>query len=183
MPEAAPRRFVPSEMGSIHLITGHGFGKTTSALGVALRAVGWGKKAVIVQFMKGRKNVGECRIAKRLRPNYDIYQFGTKKWVNLEKPSKEDKKRAQEGLGFAEAVLMKEKPDLMVLDEINLAAAIGLLDKKDVIEMLTHIPKKTTIYLTGRLAPKEFVDRADFAVEFRILKMPRKLETKKGITY
>ncbi len=171
-------------MGSIHVITGRGFGKTTSALGVALRCAGQGKRALIVQFMKGRKNVGEYKIAKRLWPNYDIRQFGATKWVNLKKPSEEDKRRAQEGFRFAEAILTKERPDLLVLDEINLAVAIGLIDKKDVLEMLKNVPKKTTVYLTGRRAPKEFIDRADYAVEFSILKMPKKkFETKKGITY
>lgn len=170
-------------MGSIYVITGEGFGKTTSALGVALRCAGQGKKAVIVQFMKGRKNVGEYRIAKRLRPNYDIHQFGSKKWVNLEKPSEEDKKLAQEGFRFAEAILTKEKPDLLVLDEINLAVAVGLIGKKAVLEMLKKVPEKTTVYLTGRRAPKEFIRAADYAVEFKVLKIPGKFETKKGITY
>lgn len=170
-------------MGSLHVITGRGFGKTTSALGVALRCAGQGKRAVIVQFMKGRKNVGEYRIAKKLRPNYDIHQFGSQKWVNLKKPSEEDKKRAQDGLRFACVVLKEKKPDLLVLDEINLAAAIGLIDKKDVLEMLKTAPEKTTLYLTGRRAPKEFIRVADYAVEFKILKIPKKFETKKGITY
>lgn len=171
-------------MGSVHVITGKGFGKTTSALGVALRAVGQGKRAAIVQFMKGRKNVGEYKIAKRLRPNYDVHQFGSRKWVNLKKPSEGDGKKAQEGLRFAKLVLEKERPDLLILDEINLAVAIGLIDKKDVLEMLKKVPKNTTVYLTGRRAPKEFIKRADYAVEFNVLKMPKgKFETKKGITY
>ncbi len=107
-------------MGSIHVITGRGFGKTTSALGVALRCAGHrGKRAVIVQFMKGRKNVGEYKIAKRLSPNYDIHQFGSPNFVNLKHPSEIDRKKAQEGLRFAVAILMKKKPDLLVLDEIN----------------------------------------------------------------
>lgn len=171
-------------MGSIHVITGPGFGKTTSALGVALRCAGHrGKRAVIVQFMKGRKTVGEYKVAKRLGPNYDIRQFGSKNWVDLKHPSKIDMKWAQEGLRFASGVLKEKKPDLLVLDEINLAVAIGLIDKKDVLEMLKKVPEKTTVYLTGRRAPKEFIKKADYAVEFKILKMPKKFETKKGITY
>lgn len=170
-------------MGTIHVITGKGFGKTTSALGVALRCAGQGKRAVIVQFMKGRKNVGEYRIARRLWPDYDIHQFGSSKFVNLKHPSKTDRKKAQEGFRFAEAILTKERPDLLVLDEINLAAAIGLIGKKDVLDLLERVPEKTTLYLTGRRAPKEFIEKADYAVEFKILKMPKKFETKKGITY
>lgn len=170
-------------MGSIHLITGRGFGKTTSALGVALRCAGQGKKAVIVQFMKGRKNVGEYKIAKRLGPNYDIRQFGSPNFVNLKHPSKNDVKKAQEGLRFARLVLKEKKPDLLVLDEINLAVAIGLLKKEEVLHILERVPKKTTVYLTGRRAPKEFIKKSDYAVEFKVLKIPKKFETKKGITY
>ncbi len=170
-------------MGSLHVITGPGFGKTTSALGVALRCAGQGKKAVIVQFMKGRKNAGEYKIAKRLSPNYDIHQFGSKNWVDLKHPSEIDRKKAQEGLKFAIVTLKEKKPDLLVLDEINLAVAIGLINKKDVLEMLKTVPEKTTVYLTGRRAPKEFIKKADYAVEFKVLKMPKKFETKKGITY
>lgn len=171
-------------MGSVHIITGKGFGKTTSALGVALRCAGQGKRAVIVQFMKGRKNVGEYKIAKRLQPNYDIRQFGTQKWVNLKRPSETDKKKAREGIDFAKTVLLdKNPPDLLILDEINLAAAIWLVKKEEVLELLKNVPGKTTVYLTGRRAPKEFVERADYAVEFSILKIPKKFETKKGITY
>ncbi len=132
--------------------------------------------------MKGRKNVGEYKIAKRLRPNYDIRQFGSPDFVNLKHPSEVDRKKAQEGLKFARLVL-KNRPDLLVLDEINLAVTIGLIDKKDVLEMLKNVPKKTTVYLTGRRAPKEFIGKADYAVEFKVLKMPKKFETKKGITY
>ncbi len=171
------------KMGSIHVITGAGFGKTTSALGVALRCAGQGKHAVIVQFMKGRKNVGEYKIAKKLRPNYDIHQFGSPKFVNLKHPSKTDREKAQDGFRLAKAILTKERPDLLVLDEINLAVAIGLIGKKDVLEMLRTVPEKTTVYLTGRRAPKEFIKKADYAVEFKVLKMPKKFETKKGITY
>lgn len=171
-------------MGSVHIITGKGFGKTTSALGVALRAVGQGKRAIIVQFMKGRRNVGEYKIAGKLGTNYEIRQFGSRRWVNLKRPSENDREKAQAGLRFARVVLREEKLDLLVLDEINLAAAIGLIDKKDVLEMLKNVPEKTTVYLTGRRAPKEFIRMADYAVEFRILKMPKKkFETKKGITY
>jgi len=71
--------------GKIHLYTGEGEGKTTTALGLALRAVGHGYKVIIIQFMKGRKNIGEYLIKERLAPEYEIYLFGKEKFVNLEK--------------------------------------------------------------------------------------------------
>ena len=73
--------------------TGSGWGKTTSALGVALRAIGQGKEAVIIQFMKGwGDNIGEFRVRHRLAPDYQIYQFGRPGWVNLKHPAKEVKR-------------------------------------------------------------------------------------------
>ena len=112
--------------GTVYLWTGIGAGKTTSALGVALRHVAHRKKVIIIQFMKGRKDIGEYMIRNKLKPYYEIHQFGTKKFVNLKKPSKLDKKYAEQGLAYAFKAL-KKKPKLIILDEINLAAAIGLL--------------------------------------------------------
>jgi len=167
---------------NIYLWTGTGAGKTTSALGVALRALGHKQKVVIVQFMKGRKDIGEYKIRKKLGRKYKIYQFGRKGFVNLKKPSKKDKDLAVKGLRFAERVL-KEKPDLLVLDEINLAVACGLLNVKDVLSFLNKVPKKTCVYLIGRFAPKKLIDKADFVNEVKIIKHPRKWKAKKGIEY
>ena len=131
--------------GKIHLYTGEGEGKTTTALGLALRAVGHGYKVIIIQFMKGRKNIGEYLIKERLAPEYEIYQFGKEKFVNLENPSEEDKKLAQKGLEFARESLRK-KPRLLILDEINLAIAIGLIELKEVLNFLRKSPTKLLWY-------------------------------------
>jgi len=167
---------------NIYLWTGTGAGKTTSALGVALRCLGHNKKVVIIQFMKGRKDIGEYKIRKKLGKNYKIYQFGKKGWVNLKKPDESDKKQAEKGLMFAERML-KEKPDLLVLDEINLAAAIGLLKVKDILRLLNKAPEKTNVYLIGRYAPKELIKRADFVNEVIEVKHPKYWKAKKGIEY
>jgi len=168
----------------VYLWTGEGAGKTTSALGVALRSLGWNHKVVIIQFMKGWKNIGEYKIKKKLGKNYEIYQFGRKSFVNLRKPAKEDIKIAQKGIEFAEKIL-KKKPDLLILDEINLAAAIGLVPIKKVLKLIEKASPKTTIYMTGRYAPKEFIKRADFATEIRQIKHPaeKRIPAKKGIEY
>ena len=117
----------------VYLWTGDGWGKSTSAFGVALRAMGHGKKVVIIQFMKGRKDIGEFKMQSSL-DNLEVKQFGREEWVDLEKPSDDDKELAGNGLAFAKEKA-KEKPFLLVLDEINLAIAIGLLDEKEVIEL------------------------------------------------
>lgn len=168
--------------GLVYLWTGIGAGKTTSALGVALRQAGHKHKAIVIQFMKGRKDIGEYKIRNKLKPYYEIHQFGTKKLVNLKKPSKKDREFAKKGLAFAYKCL-KKKPHLLILDEINLVVAIGLLTAKEVIEFLNKVPAKTSVYMTGRYAPKKLIDRADFATEFVTLKQPKKMIARKGIEY
>lgn len=168
--------------GLVYIWTGIGAGKTTSALGVALRQAGHKQKAIVIQFMKGRKDIGEYKVRNRLKPYYEIYQFGRKGWVNLKKPSIQDKEIAKKGLAFAYKCL-KKKPHLIVLDEINLAVAAKLLAAKEVIDFLNKVPVKTSVYLTGRYAPKELIDRADYATEFVTLKQPRKMSARKGIEY
>lgn len=166
----------------VYLWTGNGWGKTTSALGAALRCLGHSYKVVIIQFMKGRKDrIGEYKIKKSL-PGFEIYQFGRKGWVNLKKPSDEDRKLARKGLEFAKKKA-KEKPFLLVLDEINLAVAIGLLNEKEVINFLDKIPEKVHVYMTGRYATKGLIKRADYANEIVLRKGPKKLIGEKGIDY
>ena len=168
--------------GIVYLWTGMGAGKTTSALGVALRQAGHKQKAIIIQFMKGRKDIGEYKIRNKLKPYYEIHQFGGEELVDLENPSKKDREFARKGLEFAYKCLEK-RPHLLVLDEINLAVAIGLLTAGEVIDFLDKVPAETSIYLTGRYASKTLIDRADFATEFVTLKQPKKIIARKGIEY
>ncbi len=170
-------------MGLIYLWTGEGAGKSTSALGVALRSVGWDHKVVIIEFMKGQES-GELRVKNRLGKNYEIYQFGRKEFVDLKNPAEEDKKLANEALEFAQKKL-EEKPDLMILDEINIAASTGLIEKQKVIDLIDKAEEKTIIYMTGRHAPQEFIDRADFATEIKQIKHPsdKNIPAQKGIEY
>ena len=170
-------------MGKVYLWTGNGWGKTTSAIGAAVRAVGHGYKVTIIQFMKGRgEKIGEYRIRKKLGLKYEIRQFGRKEWVNLKKPSKKDKELAEKGLKFAYSAL-KKKPFMLILDEINLAVRIGLLDEKEVLKFLNKIPAKTTVYLTGRQATPGLKKRANYVNEIKMLKGPKKLKGEKGIDY
>ncbi len=159
-------------MGKVHLYTGHGGGKSTSALGVALRALGHNYKVIVIQFMKGRKEVGEYKMMKKLGPKYEIHQFGTQHFVSLKKPTEEDRKRAAEALEFSKKAL-RRKPFLLILDEINVACAAGLVDTRDVLKLLKRIPKRTSVYLTGRYAPRELIKRADFATQVMDLHRPR----------
>lgn len=166
--------------GNIYLWTGDGWGKTTSAIGAGIRCVGHGYKVVMIQFMKGRLT-GEIKTISRLR-NLSVKQFGRKGWVNLKKPSSADKRLALEGFEYAKKVA-REKPFLLILDEINLAVAIGLLDEKEVVKFLDNIPSNVHVYLTGRRAAKGLVKRADYVNKIMMLKGPKKLIGEKGIDY
>ena len=170
-------------MGYVYLYTGTGAGKTTNALGLALRSVGHKHKVVIIQFLKWWKNTGEYKIRKMLAPYYEIYQFGRKGWHGLSSLGEEDKKLARKALKFAEKIVKEKKPQLLVLDEINLVVHCKLLEAKEVLEFLDKIPKKTDVVLTGRYAPKELIERAEFVNEVKDIKYPQKIVTTKGIQY
>jgi len=170
-------------VGYIYLYAGDGGGKTTNALGLALRSLGHGHKVVIIQFMKWWKNTGEYKIRKKLSPNYEIYQFGRRGWHGLNNLGEEDRRLAEKGLKFAEKVVKEKRPHLLVLDELNLALHCKLLDPNNVLTFLSKIPKKTDVVLTGRYAPKELLERADFVNEVKDIKHPKEIPTTKGIQY
>ncbi|MCD6243225.1 cob(I)yrinic acid a,c-diamide adenosyltransferase [Candidatus Bathyarchaeota archaeon] len=170
-------------MGHIYLYTGTGGGKTTNALGLALRCVGHGLKVVIIQFMKWWKNIGEYKIKDKLAPYYEIYQFGREGWIGLGNLTEEDKQLAEKGLEFARKIVKEKRPHLLVLDEINLAVYCKLLDVKEVLKFLDEIPEETHVILTGRFASKELIERADIVNEVVEIKAPEKFPTVIGIQY
>lgn len=167
----------------IYLYTGNGAGKTTAALGLAMRSLGHGHKVVVIQYMKGRKNIGEYKIQKYLK-NYKVYQFGSPKFIKpITKAKNLDKQLAYKGLKSIDEIIKKEKPKLLILDEINLATSIGLLDTYEVLETIKRIPKSIDVVLTGRYAPKRFIDMADYVNKVEFIKQPQKMTSKKGINY
>ena len=184
-------------MGYIYLYTGTGGGKTANALGLALRSVGHGKKVIIIQFLKWREDIGEYLIKNRLAPDYEIYQFGREAWIGEEDKTEEfagekfvvecvksvDKELANEALDFARRILKDKKPHLLVLDEIALVAYWRMLRVKDVLELLDNVPNETNVVMTGRLAPKELEDRADFVNVIQQVKMPKDFKLTEGIQY
>lgn len=184
-------------MGYVYLYVGTGGGKTANALGLALRSVGHNKRVVIVQFFKWKKDTGEVLVKDKLKPYYEIYQFGREAWLGEKDQTAEfagekftvegvkahDRKLAKEALDFAEKMMLEKKPHLLVLDEVALAAHWKMLDVKDVLKMLQNVPAETTVVMTGRMAPKELVERADFVNEVTQVKMPEKSELTEGIQY
>ena len=174
---------------AVYLYAGEGGGKTTNALGLSLRSLGHKHKVVIIQFLKWWKNTGEYMLPKQFKQlanYYKIYQFGRKGWHGFKNLTEKDKKIAEKALNFAEEITKKIKPDLLVLDEINLALYLKLLNTNKVIEALKRMQKmkkNIDIILVGRYAPKELIDFSDFANKISVIKMPKKLFVKKGIQY
>lgn len=170
--------------GLIYLYTGEGEGKTTNAFGLALRAVGHGYSVIIVQFLKGRKYIGEYKIKDRLAPEYEIRQFGREEFVDFKNPIPLDYELAEKGLEFAKKAL-KRKPRLLILDEINLAAHFGIVKTEDILKLLEKIPEETTVVLTGRRAPEDLIKRADLVTEMKLIKHPfeKNVPAREGVEY
>ena len=111
----------------IQVYTGDGKGKTTAALGLAFRAVGHGLKVVMIQFMKGEEQTGELMAAEKLAPWLTIKPMGRTGFINKEHPDPEDKALALKALDYAREIMLDQTIDLLILDEINVALAFGLL--------------------------------------------------------
>lgn len=168
----------------IYLFTGEGGGKTIAALGLALRSVGQKRKVILIQFLKGRKDTGEYKIAQKLRPYLRVYQFGRTQFVDLKHPEEKDKTLARQGFDFARKCL-KLKPHLLILDEINLAMAAKMIPEKEVIAFLRRIPKSIDVVLTGRHASRRLYRAADGVSVVKKVKhvFDRGIPARKGIEY
>jgi cob(I)alamin adenosyltransferase len=156
--------------GLIQVYTGDGKGKTTCALGLALRAVGQGLQAYMVQFMKGRET-GEVKAAAgRLAPDLTLRPFGRPGLVNLRDPAPEDLALVREAWDLARQVILAGAHDLVILDEVNLALTFNLLPREEVFQVLRERPPWVEVVLTGRQAPPELIEMADLVTEMRPLK-------------
>jgi cob(I)alamin adenosyltransferase len=155
--------------GLIIVITGNGKGKTTSAFGQALRAIGQGYKVFILQFMKGRE-YGEFIAAEKYLPNLTIRKSGLDSFVMRGKPAAIDIELAQKGLDTARKAIMSGKYDMVILDEINVALDFKLIKLKEVLEMIKSKPPVLNLILTGRYAAKEIIKIANTVSEVQEIK-------------
>jgi cob(I)alamin adenosyltransferase len=162
---------VTLERGLVQVYTGDGKGKTTAALGLALRAAGHGLQVVIVQFMKGWPGYGELRAIEWL-PTVTIHPFGRSGWVHPAHPEAEDVERAAKALAFAREIVSGSQADIVVLDEVNVALDYRLLVLEDVLALLDERPDKVELVLTGRNAHPEIIQRADLVTEMSAIKHP-----------
>ncbi len=148
----------------IHIYTGNGKGKTTAAVGLALRAMGAGLKVYFCQFCKDTGS-SELKILKKLQ-GIHCDSFGSGKFIR-KKPSKEEKQLARQGLHAIEKAIASQSYDMFILDEINIAMAVELIPSKDVLALLKSIPPKIEVILTGRYAPPTVKKIADLVSEVK----------------
>ncbi|HAJ33450.1 MAG TPA: cob(I)yrinic acid a,c-diamide adenosyltransferase [Candidatus Atribacteria bacterium] len=169
--------------GLIQVYTGGGKGKTTAALGLALRAVGRNMKVLIVQFMK-KWDYGELHSVK-LIPNITLETFGTKEFVYKGKAKKIDYEEAKNAFSFGIEGMQSGDYDIVIFDELNMALYYELLDLKEVVEKLKRKPDNVEVVITGRRAPEEIIEIADLVTEMKEIKHPyqKGIEARRGIEY
>jgi cob(I)alamin adenosyltransferase len=151
--------------GLIQIYTGNGKGKTTAALGLALRAVGHGMKVLMIQFMKGNIQYGEIESAKKLAPYLTIKQVGRETFISKSNPDPKDLQLAQEGFSIAKKAIQNKEYDIVILDEINLAVDYGLISITEILHLMDSKPKGIELILTGRNVKREILDRADLVTD------------------
>jgi cob(I)alamin adenosyltransferase len=159
------------ENALIHVYTGNGKGKTTAALGLAMRAAGHGFRVYMIQFMKGRINYGELETA-NLIPNLTMKQFGRPDFVSKDNPDPEDIRLAHEGFEHAKDIIFSNNYDIVILDEINVAMDFNLISTDEVLALLTRRPATVELILTGRDCPRQIVKIADYVTEMLEIKHP-----------
>ena len=170
-------------VGLIQVYTGDGKGKTTAALGLALRAAGRGMKVLIIQFMK-KWDYGELHSLK-LIPLITLKTFGTKEFIYKGKAKKIDYEEAEKAFSFGVEGVKSGNYDLVIFDELNMALYYELLDLKEVIKKIKEKPENVEVVITGRKAPQEIIEIADLVTEMREVKHPyqKGVEARKGIEF
>ena len=173
--------------GLVIVYTGNGKGKTTAALGMALRAVGYNHKICLIQFIKGSWPYGEMTSIKRLEPEVEFIVAG-KGFVGIiddKSPKEEHIKVAKEALKIAKEKIQSAKYDIVILDELNYAINLGLIPVNDVIQIIKSKPEKLNLVITGNHAKPEIIELADLVTEMKEVKHPFKsgIKAKKGIDF
>ena len=176
-----------SEKGLVIVYTGNGKGKTTAALGMALRAVGYEHKVCMLQFIKGSWHYGEIDSSKKLEPNFELIPVG-KGFVGIlddNSPREEHEKYAAEAVRICREKIFSEKYDVIILDEVNYAITLGLIDVQEIIKIIKEKPSELDLVLTGRDVKEEIVELADLVTEMKEIKHPFKsgIKAKKGIDF
>jgi len=173
-----------STRGLVEIFTGDGKGKTSAALGVALRALGQGLRVHIVYFMKGGFPYGEQKTLSELS-NVTFENFGFKDFVDPANVKPEEKEEARKALEAARKAMLSLKYDVVILDEANIATAWKLVDLDDVIKLIHDKPENIELILTGRYADPRLIELADLVTDMVKVKHPydKGILSRKGIDY
>jgi cob(I)alamin adenosyltransferase len=176
-----------SNDGIVIVYTGNGKGKTTASLGVALRAVGHGLKVCMVQFIKGEWHYGELNSLKKLEPDFELIVAG-KGFIGIiddDHAFEEHVRAAKTALDIVEQKMSLDIFDIIILDEINYAVHLGLLNLDDVMKIVRNRPKHLSLILTGNYACEEIILLADLVTEMKEIKHPYKkgIKAKRGIDF
>jgi cob(I)alamin adenosyltransferase len=167
--------------GLVHVYTGDGKGKTTAALGLAMRATGQDMKVAFIQFLKGQP-CGEHFFVSKYHP-FDIVQISI--GDSFSKAIEQLSREAQQTLDYAKQEILSGKYDLVILDEIFVAINQGLITTKQLLDLLDEKPSSVELVLTGRKAPPEIIQRADLVTEMLMIKHPFSdgISARRGIEY
>ena len=173
----------PTKKGLIIVHTGDGKGKTTAALGLALRACGYGMKVIMLQFFKGKWKYGELRSAPKLG-TFEIQPMG-KGFTWESKDIEVDKAMVREAWRAAQEKILSGNYDVVILDEINYALSYDFLPVTDIVDFLKNKPPMLHVILTGRDAKPEIIEIADLVTEMRQIKHPfeQGISAQKGIEF
>ena len=173
--------------GLIITYFGNGKGKTTAALGVALRAIGYDLKVCMIQFIKGEWNYGEIYSSNRLNPNFELIIAG-KGFIGIlddDHDIREHISAAKSALEIAKEKINSTNYDIVILDEVNYALKLQLIEERELISMLKTKPSSVNIILTGNYLTDKILDISDLVTEMREVKHPYKkgIRAKKGIDF
>ena len=176
-----------SKDGLVIVYTGNGKGKTTAALGLAMRSVGYEHKVCMLQFIKGSWHYGEMDSSKKLEPNFELIAIG-KGFVGIlddNSPREEHEKYAAEALRICREKINSGNYNVVILDEVNYAINLGLIDVQEIIKLIKEKPSNLDLVLTGRDVKEEIVELADLVTEMKEIKHPFKsgIKAKKGIDF
>lgn len=171
------------QKGYIQVYTGNGKGKTTAAFGLALRAVGAGKKVFFAQFVKGQI-YSELEAVEKYLPSITIKQYGLDCFIE-KSPTEADIKAAKEGLSQVAEIIASGQYDVIVLDEANIAIYYKLFTAQELISVINKRRKNTEIIITGRYAPPELLEIAHLVTEMKEIKhyYTQGVEARKGIEF
>lgn len=175
------------ENGWVIVYTGDGKGKTTAALGLTLRAVGHGNRVLMIQFLKSGWEYGELKGTERLAPEFTIKPMGIGcvGILDDDKPFEEHQHAAQKALEASREAVGRMDYDIVILDEVNIATHLKLIDVDDLLTLIKERSPKLTLVLTGRYADERIIEVADLVTEMKEIKHPfqKGIPSRKGIDH